>query len=67
MMSMLPRSFLISSVVLALTAAARPLLACPACLSGRNFQYLELGSLLSLVPFGVVAIVLWVLRHERGL
>ena len=39
--------------------------ACPACLggSGKGLLFLGLGGLLSLVPFAVVAMVLYVLRH----
>ncbi len=51
-------------VSLALFVVARDALACPTCMSGndKNVLFLKVGALLSLVPFAVVAVVLWVLR-----
>jgi hypothetical protein len=44
--------------------------ACPACLGAetRNATFLKVGSLFVLLPFAVVALVLYVLRQapERG-
>jgi hypothetical protein len=53
--------FLVVSIVA--SAITRSALACPECLTGRNVDFLKLGALLSLVPFAVVGMVLWVLRH----
>jgi hypothetical protein len=57
------RSVVVGAAALAATAAARSAFACPTCVNGRNLEYLKLGALLSIVPFAVVAMVLWVLRH----
>jgi hypothetical protein len=52
---------------LAWAAASAPKLAwaCPACLGAdaKNAAFLKIGSLFVLLPFAVVALVLYVLRH----
>lgn len=58
-----PRRALACVAALLIVTASRVALACPACQSGRNIEFLKLGAMLSLVPFAVVAMVLWVLRH----
>ncbi len=63
-MHSLARALLRSSIFGVAMAASRVALACPACQSGRSLEFLKLGAILSLVPFGVVAMVIWVLRHE---
>jgi hypothetical protein len=47
------------------TALPQIAMACPACVgdSGNNLTFLKLGALMSLVPFGIVAAVIWVLRQ----
>jgi hypothetical protein len=62
---MLARRTLALALGLALTALPRLAMACPACIgdSGNNYTFLKLGAVMSLVPFGIVAAVLWVLRQ----
>jgi hypothetical protein len=62
--TMLRRPTIATLVALLVLAGERAALACPTCQSGtRNLEFLKLGALLSLVPFAVVAMVLWVLRQ----
>jgi len=59
-------SFLVASAM----AMAWPAVAwaCPACAgtSTENTMFLKIGSLFVLVPFAVVGLVLYVLRHAPG-
>ncbi len=57
------RSLAPAAAALAATAWTEAALACPSCLAGNNATYLKIGAILSLVPFAVVAVVLWVLRQ----
>jgi len=54
-----------AGLALALTAVPQLALACPACVgdAGNNYTFLKLGAVMSLVPFGIVGMVLWVLRQ----
>jgi hypothetical protein len=62
------RASLLFASVMAVVLSPAVAWACPACAGtgAQNAMFLKIGSLFVLVPFAVVGLVLYVLRHAPG-